>query len=226
MARTKFTAMTMRTVQSSPKHFYQLMKRVSSSDSLKSVSMDLNRSYSYASSHASNNATSQEVFDDNEFYRMDFSCPFCNHSSYLIGEHFGDNRFMITYDYKPAGFATEKTSASIEYTQSMLTTTLVPNIEPSTPLEEEKPQDIKNYASLHTPPTKTSAEMFSEYSKNPRNNIKVAHRECKPKRRLYDLYGRDDDKSDINNKEEERTAHHQRFSTRTRKMTRRYIEEE
>lgn len=161
----------------------------------------------------------EAVFEENDLYRLDFSCPYCNNWSYVIGEHFCDNRYIVAYDcYQTT--ALEYVTAAVEHTPSM-TEAPPPSQLPSSPTMEQK--------AFHTPPTKTSAEMFSEYSKDTRSNIKIAHRERKPKRSLFDKYEVDEHYHTNNNEKthcnvEEKEKSIQRFSKRIKKAPRRYIE--
>lgn len=209
MARTKITSRIM-AITTSPNQGYQLKSSISS-DALSS-NMDFNNQYSCASSQAS---TQEAVFEENDLRRLEFSCPYCNNWSYVIGEHFCDNRYIVTYDCYQ--------TTALEYTPSMTE-------EEHTPVQQQEappPQlpsspTMMEQKALHTPPTKTSAEMFSEYSKDPRSNIKIAHQEKrKPKRRLFDKYEVDNNEETHCNVEEKSI---QRFSKRIKKAPRRYIE--
>ena len=107
MVRTKITYRTMG-ITSSPNQGYHLM-RATSYDALSS-SLDLNNRYSCASSQAS----TQDAFEENNFYRLDFTCPYCTNPSYITGEHFGDNRYIVTYDFEQAVEYTTEYVSSME----------------------------------------------------------------------------------------------------------------
>jgi hypothetical protein len=211
MVRTKVTARTMG-ITTSPNQGYHLKNSISSA--ALSSNMDFNNQYSCASSQAS---TQEAVFEENDLYRLDFSCPCCNNWSYVIGEHFCDNRYIVTYDcYQTTAL---EYVAAVEHTPSITE-------EEHTPVQQQEAQPpspqlpsspTMEQKVFHTPSTKTSAEMFSEYSKDPRSNIKIAHRERKPKRRLFDKY-----EVDEHYHEEDKIT--QRFSKRIKKLPRRYIE--
>ena len=224
MARTKITSRIM-AITTSPNQGYHLKSSISS-DALSS-NMDFNNQYSCASSQAS---TQEAVFEENDLYRLDFSCPYCNNWSYVIGEHFRDNRYIVTYDcYQTTAL---EYVAPVEYTPSMTEEEHTPVQQqeaPSLPPQLPSSPTMMEQKALHTPPTKTSAEMFSEYSKDTRSNIKIAHRERKPKRRLFDKYEVGEHYHTNNNEEtlcnvEEKEKSIQRFSKRIKKAPRRYIE--
>ena len=223
MVRTKVTSRTMG-ITTSPNQGYHLKSSISS-DALSS-NMDFNNQYSCASSQAS---TQEAVFEENDLYRLDFSCPYCNNWSYVIGEHFCDNRYIVTYDCNQT--TALEYVAAVEHTLSITEEehTTVQQQEAQPPPSPQLPSSpTMEQKVFHTPSTKTSAEMFSEYSKDPRSNIKIAHRERKPKRRLFDKY-EVDEHYHTNNNEEETHRHEeekitQRFSKRIKKLPRRYIE--
>lgn len=222
MARTKVTSRTMG-ITTSPNQGYHLKSSISS-DALSS-NTDFNNQYSCASSQAS---TQEAVFEENDLYRLDFSCPYCTNWSYVIGEHFCDNRYIVTYDFYQA--TALEYVAAVEYTPSMTEGEHTPVQQQEAPPPPQLPSSpTMEQKVFHTPPTKTSAEMFSEYSKDPRSNIKIAHREMKPKRRLFDKYDVDEHYYNNNNEEmhcheEEKEKTTQRFSKRIKKAPRRYIE--
>jgi hypothetical protein len=214
MVRTKVIYRTMG-ITTSPNQGYHLKSSISSDDTLTS-NMDFNNQYSCESSQA---FTQETVFEENDLYRLDFSCPYCNNWSYVIGEHFCDNRYIVTYDCYQTTYL--EYVAAFEHTPSMTE-------EEHTPLQQQEalPPQLPSSPTiekkvLHTPSTKTSAEMFSEYSKDPHSNINIAHRERKPKRRLFDKYDFDENYHTNNNEEEKIT---QRLSKRIKKLPRRYIE--
>jgi|OM-RGC.v1.015861514 hypothetical protein len=201
MARIKVTHMRMK-FATSP---------ASSGAMYSSTDFDKQQQYTCASSQASSNGG---VFEENNLYRLDFTCPHCANWSYVVGEHFYENRYIVAYDFI-------QTSA-LEYDPSM-TEEVHPSVEqqytapplPSSPMMEQK--------EFHTPPIKTSAEMFSEYSKEPLSNIKIAHNGSK--RKLF--YTDNGDHHDNNN--EEKSCHEEdkgtlRFSKRIRKTPSRYVE--
>ena len=191
------------------------LKKSASGDAMYS-NTDFDNKYSWASSQASSTGG---VFEENKFYRLDFSCPHCDNWAYVIGKHFCDNRYIVTYDciqtyaleHDPSG--TEEAYPSVEQQDSP-----PPPPIPSSGMMEQN--------EFHTPPTKTSAEMYSEYSKEPLSNIKIAHNGSK--RKLFDTDNGDhnDNNSEVTHcDDEKRKKVTERFSKRTRKTLRRYIEE-
>lgn len=228
MARTKVTYRTM-AITTSPNQGYHLKSSISS-DTLSS-NTDLNNEYSCASSQAS---TQEAVFEENDLYRLDFSCPSCNTWSYVIGEQFCDNRYIVTYDCQRTTAleyvdAVEYTPSMIEEEHAPVQQQEAPPLQPPPPPPPQLPSSpTMEQKVFHTPATKTNAEMFSEYSKDPRSNIKIAHREGS-KRRLFDKYEVDEHYHTNNNEEthcnvEEKEKSIQRFSKRIKKAPRRYIE--
>lgn len=214
MVRTKITYTTMG-ITSSPNQGYYL-KRATSYDTLSS-SLDLNHRYSCASSQAS----TQEAFEENNLYRLDFTCPYCTNPLYITGEHFGDKRYIVTYDFDQN--TDHEYTTSVDNTPSLIKEEYPPVDKQEAPLPSPSVMKQKVF---RTPPTKTSAEMFSEYSKNPRSNIKIAQQHVrKPKRSLFDKYvdehhDNDNEKTICHEKEEVT----QRFPKRIKKTPRRYIE--
>ena len=188
--------------------------RATSYDALSS-SLDLNNRYSCASSQAS----TQDAFEENNFYRLDFTCPYCTNPSYITGEHFGDNRYIVTYDFEQAVEYTTECVSSMEDVQNTLL--------PLPPADDHCSgfNNIGNHENLTDKKgfnITSSAEKCSEDSEEQiRTNTKFTDAEKEPKRGLYDIYAGENNvyKNSYENKPT------RRLSKRIRNTPLRYIEQ-
>lgn len=187
MARTKNTSMNMR--KTSSPYQASCMIRSSSCESM-TPSIDLNQE-GIASSQGSN----EEDFHPDEYYQLDYHCPHCMNNLYLIGEHVCNDTYLIKYHQEqtgdlfslPPGITTPQNWL---FRSQYMTTPYTPN--PPLVGYEENVEPTDNLPSVEanytTPPTKTSSELYSEYSKKPQSNVKLLHLRRMVKRNLSSVY--------------------------------------